>query len=839
MIDAVATLASLPRLPPQHLPRARLRQALLHEEHRLRLLLAPLGHGKTVLLGECARAAPAGTRIAWLALGGEALDAAALCRRLGEALGLGPVGEVEVLGRLRDCSKPLWIMLDDYPREPDAALDACLDRLLAQASPWVSWWLASRRRPACNLARLLLEGELLELGAAELGFDAAELEAFLLRNGRDWPEELRLALLEQTDGWCAGIRLRLLGWPAEAGTPSPGQLAEAGRPLLREYLQREILDALPAPLAEVLCDLARLTRCCTSLAEYLFEEQPGVLEALLERGVGLQREEGAGAWYRLPPLLADELADMGHGSPYSLHRRACQWYSQQGDIHAAFEHSLRAEQPDVAASLLQRLTEEQLLQGHNVARVLRLREELPQELLASTPRLLILNAWALLFGGRLDEVEAQLAAFSRFLPLPGEARQRALVAQWLGLAGMLAHARGRREAAPLLQAALDDLPDEAWAQRLISLSALSQLALIDGRLDEARLLNRDALKLARARGSAIFEAYLEIDHAYLLAQRGELPRAEALLRRMLDTLAERHQSGCPVACRAQLRLGWACYHQGRPAEARQLMQDGLRGAQRNLDPCALYGYIGLAMLDARQGQFDVAFNRLLEAERQMQLQHIPEAVYRGPLLLAGGTLGLRQGRTAQAREIFTRVLSRYREEGRSAPASAVDLLLRVECQLAMADIQDGQAQRALERLSNLLAEMQRQGRMALVCEVLLGLALAHAAAGADEQARDCWQEGLELARRHGLEAILEDARQRLPERLAEQAGERPAPLLSLRELSVLELIARGCSNLEIGERLFISLHTVKTHARRINGKLGVERRTQAVARAKELGLLKA
>ena len=196
-------------------------------------------------------------------------------------------------------------MLDDYPREPDAALDACLDRLLAQASPWVSWWLASRQRPACNLARLLLEGELLELGAAELGFDAAELEAFLLRNGRDWPEELRLALLEQTDGWCAGIRLRLLGWPAEAGTPSPGQLAEAGRPLLREYLQREILDALPAPLAEVLCDLARLTRCCTSLAEYLFEEQPGVLEALLERGVGLQREEGAGAWYRLPPLLAD------------------------------------------------------------------------------------------------------------------------------------------------------------------------------------------------------------------------------------------------------------------------------------------------------------------------------------------------------------------------------------------------------------------------------------------------------------------------------------------------------------------------------------------------------
>ncbi|MCY1528395.1 HTH-type transcriptional regulator MalT [compost metagenome] len=66
------------------------------------------------------------------------------------------------------------------------------------------------------------------------------------------------------------------------------------------------------------------------------------------------------------------------------------------------------------------------------------------------------------------------------------------------------------------------------------------------------------------------------------------------------------------------------------------------------------------------------------------------------------------------------------------------------------------------------------------------------------------------------------------------AGEAP---LSCRELAVLSLITQGLSNQEIAERLFISLHTVKTHARRINGKLGVERRTQAVARAKGLGLL--
>jgi len=62
-------------------------------------------------------------------------------------------------------------------------------------------------------------------------------------------------------------------------------------------------------------------------------------------------------------------------------------------------------------------------------------------------------------------------------------------------------------------------------------------------------------------------------------------------------------------------------------------------------------------------------------------------------------------------------------------------------------------------------------------------------------------------------------------------------LLSVREREVLELIALGNSNQQIAEQLYISLHTVKTHARRIHGKLGVARRTQAVAKAKSLGIL--
>jgi two-component system, NarL family, response regulator LiaR len=61
--------------------------------------------------------------------------------------------------------------------------------------------------------------------------------------------------------------------------------------------------------------------------------------------------------------------------------------------------------------------------------------------------------------------------------------------------------------------------------------------------------------------------------------------------------------------------------------------------------------------------------------------------------------------------------------------------------------------------------------------------------------------------------------------------------ITRRELEILELVARGLSNREIGETLFVSENTVKTHCSRAFDKLGARRRTQAVQRSKELGLL--
>ena len=98
------------------------------------LICAPAGFGKTVLMSECARLVPPGTRLVWLDLGGRACTVQALYGQLSDALGertgKDDRSENGMLALLRQVRQPLWIMLDDYPRDYSPELDACIDMLL-------------------------------------------------------------------------------------------------------------------------------------------------------------------------------------------------------------------------------------------------------------------------------------------------------------------------------------------------------------------------------------------------------------------------------------------------------------------------------------------------------------------------------------------------------------------------------------------------------------------------------------------------------------------------------------------------------------------------------------
>ncbi|VVM79867.1 HTH-type transcriptional regulator MalT [Pseudomonas fluorescens] len=829
----------LPRLSSHHLSRKRLIEPLLASTARVKLLCAPAGSGKSALLVECLLQAPEHCRVHWLPMSGVSLSAADLRQRLGQVLGLEAADEAVLVDCLSRLQKPTWLFLDDLCRAPDPEFDRLLDRLLAIASPALTWWLSSRRRPSCNWPRLLLDDELFECEGRALAFTTSEIEQM---PGRVAPTS-RLPsaekLFERTGGWCAGVRIAMM----EGDHKGCEQVRSA---TLLDYLQHELLNTLPAELVEVWKVLAHLPRFNASLCEHLFGTGEGAqwLHSLQDMGCFIEPWEDSADWLRVFVPVALAIRDEQSTAGRSWHRRACQWFSAREDWQGAFEQAMLAQEFESAVSLLQHFSFEHLFIRNNVTLLLRLHEFLGDHLTLGTPQRVGLITAALLFAGRFEQAAACIEQMVRFAPQPSDTLHRQLLARWQAQQGWLLHLQGRMACARAhFIEALVELDISAWSSRLLCLSGLTQQALLNGDLDAAHTINREAVCLARAHGSLLFEGLLELDHAQLLEQRGAPCRAERLLADVHARLCREADRPTPLIGRVALRRGRLALCQGQDERAAVFFRSGLEDCLQSEDKRALYGFLGLAQLAANQRNYAQAFDRLREAERLMQQRQIPDTVYRGALLQLSSHIWLQQGRAELAREALTRVLRHYRgPHARQAPPATLELIPRIEYQLVLAQTRLHQAHKPLDRLQALLDHAQQHGMLALESE--LQLAMCEVADLIDEPtlARSALDAGLELVSRCNVQQALSELQLRAPELLCRLQGELPvdaqvvdAGVLSARELEVLSLIALGNSNQQIAEQLYISLHTVKTHVRRIYSKLGVQRRTQAVARLKTMG----
>ncbi|NWA65208.1 LuxR C-terminal-related transcriptional regulator [Pseudomonas reactans] len=819
----------MPRLSAHHLLRPRLAEPLLAAQVRVKLLCAPGGSGKSALLAECALQAPKDCPVYWLPLNGAALSPLDLCQRLAQNLGLPFTDEATLLSDLARWQAPAWVFLDDFCRLPAPDTDALLDRLLTASSPALTWWLGARRRPLCNWPRLLLDDELLEFGA-DLAFSPAEVQQLLIHA----PGQSVDSVLQFSAGWCAGARIALLG----DGHPEK---------TLLDYLQHELFSTLPPELAEAWRVLAHLPRFNAGLCEHLFGFGDGdqYLHDLQALGAFVQPWEDT-EWLQVFPPLADLLRDEPWPAKRSWHRRACQWFTAEQDWQAAFEHALLAEEYEVAVSLLQHFSFEDLFRQQNAMLLLRLHEQQGDELMLGSAQLVGLLTAALLFAGRFEQAAQCIHQLARFAPQPTAAQQRYLLARWQAQWGWLLHLGGdaERSREHFLEA-LQALPDSAWTSRLMCLSGLTQQALLRGELDVAQALSREALCLARAHGSLLLEALLELDHAQLLEQRGAPYRAQSLLENVQAMLLKQRLKAGPLVGRIALRRGHLALRQGQDSLAAECFEAGLKMCLHSQDKRVLYGFLGLALLAANRGDYAQAFVQLRDAERLMQQRQVPDTVYRAVLLLVSGHFWLQQGRAELTVEAVRRVLRHFRgPQARQAPPATLELVPRLEYLLVLAEVKLGCADQPVARLTALLDTTRQRGMLCLETELHLVLGEVAWQIGDSTLARRSLQTGLALAARCQVQQAIRELRLRSPGLLSELGMEPQAPVsgaaespLSQRELEVLQLIALGNSNLEIADRLFISLHTVKTHARRIHSKLGVERRTQAVAKAKTLGLM--
>ncbi|MGY2185012.1 LuxR C-terminal-related transcriptional regulator [Pseudomonas sp. SDO5591_S426] len=886
-----------PPLPDGHVLRPRLCERLSAGlGGRLLLVSAPAGFGKSSLAVEFCQALPAHWQSLWLGLSPRDSDPGRFLERLLEGLqdfypqlgrqSLGllkmrqrhqPFAFEEWLDGLLDelavhlsTATPLLLVLDDYHLAQGPVLDRCLQFFLNHLPDGLLVMVTSRQRPDWHLARLRLSRQLLELHEQDLRLTHDEALSLLDRHSSSLRGEALENLIQRSEGWVAGLRFWLLA-ASEAG--AQGALPQAlhgGEGLIRDYLLEEVIDCLPAEVQAFLYDTAPQERFCSELCDAVRDahDSAEILRFLASHQVFLVPLDEHGHWYRYHHLFSDLLRTRPGAQSMvpaaSLHLRACRWFNAQGLLDEAVEQALRAGHLDVAANLVQNLSEEQLLAEQNVGMLLRWKMDLPDSLLISTPRLIVLYSWALGLASQLDAAEELASHLSRFLPAPSATAQKSMLAQWLALSGIIARGRGNRELTlRYCTEALESLPGKRYGQRLMCLSTLSNLAIADGDLWRARGLNRDSLELAQRVGNPLFEALAHYDRARVLQARGEILRSLDEVRQGLQRL----QGLSPqrlYAVRARLTLyeGFLLALRLQPQAARLRLQAGLSEARACRDISVLIGHCVIARLEGSSGEFAKAFAELAEAERLMHIWDVPPIYYLAMITLVKCELWLAQGRIDLAEAWLARLGQTYNGEHPAAPPEFhPQLPLHIELQQALLEVIQGQPMLAEGRLNALLEHGQQSGRQMLSAMALTQKVSLLLGTGREPEARKALSQAMDAAGGGVLQPfdslltehpdwlrgqlqlnaptpVSQDLAARLPTVPARAVLDcAPAEQLSTRELAVLRLIAQGCSNQEISDQLFISLHTVKTHASHINSKLGVERRTQAVARAKALGVL--
>ncbi|WP_338522675.1 LuxR C-terminal-related transcriptional regulator [Pseudomonas batumici] len=890
-----------PPLPDGYVLRPRLCERLgAGLQGRLLLVSAPAGFGKSSLAVEFCQSLPGHWKSLWLGLSPRDNDPGRFLERLLDGLqhsfpGLGcqalgllkmrqrhqPFAFEEWLDGLLDelalhlsTTTPLLLVLDDYHLAQGPVLDRCLQFFLNHLPAGLLVLVTSRQRPEWHLARLRLSRQLLELNEQDLRLTHGESLDLFERHSSSLRGEALHNLIERSEGWVAGLRFWLLAAAQASSDMAVPQVLQGGAGLIRDYLLEEVIDCLPPEVQAFLYDTAPQERFCGELCDAIRESHDSaqILRYLQSHQVFLVPLDEHGHWFRYHHLFSDLLRSRPPGNALvpaaSLHLRACRWFSAQGLLDEAVEQALRAGHLDVAANLVQNLSEEQLLAEQNVGMLLRWKMDLPDSLLVSTPRLIVLYAWALALACQLDAAEELASHLSHFLPAPSATAQKSMLAQWLALSGIIARGRGdRQKTQAYCGEALLSLPHKRYGQRMVCLSTLSNLAIADGDLWRARGLNRESLELAQRVGNPLFEALAHYDRARVLQARGEVLRALDEVRQGLQRL-----QGLPTqrlyAARARLTLyeGYLLIQRLQPEAGRIRLLAGIHEARACRDISVLVGYCAIASEEGRNGEFAKAFAELAEAERLMHIWDVPPIYYLAMITLVKCQLWLAQGRIDLAEAWLGRLEQTYNgDRPAAAPEFHLQLPLHIQLQQAQLDALRGPPAAAQQRLSKLVEQGQACGSQLLSVMAWNQWVMLLLATAREAEARPLFSRAVEattggallpfqpLAQVHPgwmREQLLQgpdtSLRQSLLELLPAQVvrestevlqPSQPIESLSTRELAVLHLIAQGCSNQEISDQLFISLHTVKTHASHINSKLGVERRTQAVARAQELGLL--
>ena len=850
---------------------------------RVTQLAAAAGSGKTVLLRSWIDHARLQSRAAWVLLDQDERDAQrfwlSVLHALRRTAAVGPlVRELTaapdldgwtIVERLIEDMAALqeraWLVIDDLNQlRSDEAMHQ-LECFVRCAPPALHFVLSSRSDPQLGLHRLRIDGELTEIRTLDLRFTPVEARSLFESAGVELSEVALAQLLKRTEGWAGGLRLAAMSLASHddperfAGEFSGSERTVAG------YLLAEILERQPPEVRHLLLCTSVLERVSGPLADCLTggSGAEGILQELEDANAFVTSLDAGRSWFRYHQLFADLLRlELRRTLPEAvgrLHRAASEWFEQEGHPVDAVRHAQLARDWPRAAGLVFDSRIGLILDGR-LATLRGLLDGFPARVAAADPELAVVFAGVRLRDGSFDDADAYIAVAERNAEDVPESREKLFGLHLASVRLALARQRGDLGAAVQamgsLESALDSQPPNAAGRtddvRALALMTLGTTELWSLRLADARRHLEEGLALARRIG----RPYLEIGclaHLGIAAPLSGLSASVALaFTEEAVAIAEAHGLATnPIVALAfgvgAGSLAWL----GRFDEAEQWLERADLAVRPGGDPgTELAVYHARGLLYSGQGRLEDALAEFRRAEKIQAMlagEHALMVDLRARIMLTQ----VRMGELCDARAALDSIgePDRDRAEVR-LPAAAIHLA-------------EGSPVQATE----LLAPVTERSVESLIptwaaIHALLFDAAAREETGDRRAAEASLERALDLAEPEGLilpfaiapvqalleryprhqtahAAFLSAIRDVRAGQSAKPQGEC-APLLdelSAAELRVIRYLPSNLKAPEIASELFVSTNTIRTHLRHIYAKLDVHGRAEAVARARELGLL--
>lgn len=850
---------------------------------RVVLVRAPAGFGKTTAMQQAReRLESEGATCAWLTLERADNDASRFLARLAETVGWLSASALEdhdvadPARVLQHLSGRIALFMDDVEQLQDPTALAQLRRLIDKLPRGGLLVLGSRVHPELGLARLRVQGLLAEIDTADLRFSLANTTEFLrLRGLGALPAALMADLHHKTEGWVAALWLASLALERHGAQSDFVARFSGTERSVAEYLAEEVLEQQSAQVREFLLRTSIARELTLPLAQALNPRMDcAAIVARLEGGsifltpVPTPGHSQAWRYHSLfAEFLQSRLARERPDDAIRLHLTAAAWYEAEGRSVPAIDHLIEAGDHPQALALLEANAETFLAHGR-MRLLARWFAALGPSALQGQPRLQMIAAWAACFTQgpweawrQLEEAESNVERADSLLQAHSDSLRPLLLSMMDRF----------EEAYEVGRASLARLPS-AWGtldRRLVN--TMASVAAVMGEHREAqRLLETARTSLETSR----FEhSFTEGMQALLDLQDGRLREAKARFRLALKP-GSTTSEGANLGSNAWVGVLYVStvYELGNIDRAEELLDVYLPLARSvGLPDHMILSHTLRARIAFHRGNIEAAFETLAELEvigHRRQLPRVTAAAH-----VERSWMLVLQKNSKAAREELERgddpeVWDRVQRLRLPAHDTSDLLLGKLRWEVHFGDPRLVIQAIAAERDRCLNARQRRQ----CVLQVLMALALEKAGdhttaistliewlqtAAPQGSMRTLLDEGpLAAALLHRLHEqapvalespLLRDHLHRLmesaPAFTAEAANDlSPTPVLTesltRKELRVLELLVEGYSNSGMAEKLFVSESTVRTHLRNINQKTGARNRTQAVAIARRIGIIR-